>query len=95
MRLFLGDFKVDKVHATEPPWKRWPSFAPWHRKAASRQQRLAKSDGAAALLIVSEKALKSGFNHVRIHHLSVRGDDPIWMLTAPIPATEYALKKPA
>ena len=26
----------------------------------------------------------------RIHHLSVRGDDPIFMLTAPIPATAYA-----
>src|SRR5262249_31335212 len=24
---------------------------------------------------------------------SVRADDPIWMLTAPIPATAYALKK--
>ena len=29
----------------------------------------------------------------RIHHLSVRGDDPICMLTAPIPATAYALEK--
>jgi acetyl-CoA C-acetyltransferase len=25
--------------------------------------------------------------------MSVRGDDPIWMLTAPIPATRYALEK--
>jgi len=23
----------------------------------------------------------------------VRGDDPVWMLTAPIPATEHALKR--
>jgi acetyl-CoA C-acetyltransferase len=29
----------------------------------------------------------------RIHHLSVRGADPIFMLTAPIPATAYALDK--
>jgi acetyl-CoA C-acetyltransferase len=29
----------------------------------------------------------------RIHHLSVRATDPIWMLTAPIPATERALQK--
>jgi len=29
----------------------------------------------------------------RVHHLSVRGDDPIYMLTAPIPATAYALAK--
>ena len=45
--------------------------------------------------MTSEKALKEhGFKpRARIHHLSVRGDDPIWMLTAPIPATEYALKK--
>ena len=25
--------------------------------------------------------------------MSVRGADPVWMLTAPIPATEYAMKK--
>src|SRR5580704_7828945 len=29
----------------------------------------------------------------RIHHMSVRGADPVWMLTAPIPATENALAK--
>ena len=29
----------------------------------------------------------------RIHHLSVRGADPVYMLTAPIPATAYALEK--
>jgi acetyl-CoA C-acetyltransferase len=29
----------------------------------------------------------------RIHHLSVRGADPIFMLTAPIPATAYALER--
>ena len=53
------------------------------------------SDGAAAILIASEAAVKEhGLEpRARVHHLSVRGDDPIWMLTAPIPATEYALKK--
>jgi acetyl-CoA C-acetyltransferase len=53
------------------------------------------SDGAAALLIASEQALKDHdlTPRARIHHLSVRGDDPIFMLTAPIPATEYALAK--
>ncbi|MCX2983232.1 acetyl-CoA C-acetyltransferase [Halieaceae bacterium IMCC14734] len=52
-------------------------------------------DAASAMLIVSEDALKR-YNltpRARIHHLSVRAEDPIWMLTAPIPATEYALKK--
>ena len=53
------------------------------------------SDGAAALLIVSEKALKTHNlkPRARVHHISVRGDDPIWMLTAPIRATKYALDK--
>ncbi|MBU6251826.1 MAG: acetyl-CoA C-acetyltransferase [Alphaproteobacteria bacterium] len=52
-------------------------------------------DGAAALLIASERAVKEhGLKpRARIHHLSVRADDPVWMLTAPIPATQYALKK--
>ncbi len=52
-------------------------------------------DGASAMLIVSEDALKRYdlTPRARIHHMSVRGDDPIWMLTAPIPATEHALKK--
>ncbi len=52
-------------------------------------------DGASAMLIVSEDALKR-YNlkpRARIHHISVRAADPIWMLTAPIPATQYALKK--
>ena len=29
----------------------------------------------------------------RVHHISVRADDPIYMLTAPIPATQHALAK--
>jgi len=52
-------------------------------------------DASSALLIVSEAALKK-YNltpRARIHHMSVRAEDPIWMLTAPIPATEYALNK--
>jgi acetyl-CoA C-acetyltransferase len=53
------------------------------------------SDAAAALLVVNERGLKTHSlePRARIHHLSVRGADPVWMLTAPIPATEYALEK--
>ncbi|MEU6846265.1 acetyl-CoA C-acetyltransferase [Streptomyces sp. NPDC046716] len=53
------------------------------------------SDGAAALLIASEGAVREhGLTpRARVHHLSVRGEDPIRMLSAPIPATAYALKK--
>ena len=53
------------------------------------------SDGAAAILLASEQAVRDHDlePRARIHHLSVRGADPIWMLTAPIPATLHALKK--
>ncbi|WP_396446199.1 acetyl-CoA C-acetyltransferase [Actinomadura sp.] len=53
------------------------------------------SDGSAALLIASERAVKDhGLTpRARIHHISARGEDPIRMLSAPIPATAYALKK--
>jgi acetyl-CoA C-acetyltransferase len=52
-------------------------------------------DAAAAMLVVSERALKRyGLKpRARIHHLSVLAADPIWHLTAPIPATAAALKK--
>lgn len=52
-------------------------------------------DASSAVLVVSEAALKR-YNltpRARIHHISVRADDPIWHLTAPIAATEYALKR--
>jgi acetyl-CoA C-acetyltransferase len=53
------------------------------------------SDGAAALLVASERAVREhGLRpRARVHHLTVRGDDPIWMLTAPIPATRRALAR--
>ncbi|MEU5844105.1 acetyl-CoA C-acetyltransferase [Rhodococcus sp. NPDC047139] len=53
------------------------------------------SDGASAVLLASDEAVKKyGLKpRARIHHLSARGDDPIFMLTAPIPATQYALEK--
>ena len=53
------------------------------------------SDGAAAMLIASERAVEQyGLTpRARVHHLSVRGEDLIRMLSAPIPATRYALDK--
>lgn len=51
-------------------------------------------DASSAMLLVSEDALKRyGLRpRARIHHMSVRGDDP-WALTAPIPATAHAMKR--
>ena len=64
---------------------------PAHRRGLVSQI----SDASAALLIASERAVRDhGLTpRARIHHLSVRGDDPIYMLTAPIPATRYAMER--
>ena len=53
------------------------------------------ADGSAALLIASADAVRRYQlkPRARIHHISVRGADPVWMLTAPIPATQHALAK--
>ena len=53
------------------------------------------SDAAAALLVASPRAVAEyGLRpRARIHHLSVRAADPVYMLTGPIPATEYALSR--
>ena len=53
------------------------------------------ADGAAALLIASSRAVREhGLRpRARIVHLSARGDDPVLMLTAPIPATACALRQ--
>jgi acetyl-CoA C-acetyltransferase len=53
------------------------------------------SDAACALLIANERALRAHDLKPRalIHHMSVRADDPIIMLTGPIAATRYALER--
>ncbi|MFF7230332.1 acetyl-CoA C-acetyltransferase [Streptomyces sp. 2314.4] len=70
-----------------------PPVVPGGRLTAAVSSQV--SDGAAALLLASARAVaEHGLTpRARIHHLSVRGEDPIRMLSAPIPATAYALKK--
>ena len=53
------------------------------------------TDGASAALIMSEEmASKLGLTpRARFHSFSVMGDDPIFMLTAPIPATHKVLAR--
>jgi acetyl-CoA C-acetyltransferase len=53
------------------------------------------SDGSSAVLLASEEAINKYDlkPRARIHHISARGDDPVMMLTGPIPATQYALEK--
>jgi acetyl-CoA C-acetyltransferase len=53
------------------------------------------SDGASAVLVASGRAVRSQAlaPRARVHHISARGDDPVMMLTAPIPATRHALER--
>ncbi len=53
------------------------------------------TDGASAALIMSEeKALELGLTpRARFHAFAVVGDDPLFMLTGPIPATRRILER--
>jgi len=53
------------------------------------------SDGAAAIMVASEEAVRKFDLPVRakIHSLAVVGSDPVIMLEGPIPATEKVLEK--
>ncbi len=53
------------------------------------------ADAAAAVLVASGDAVRThGLRPLaRICHVSARGDDPVMMLTAPIPATGHALRR--
>ena len=79
-----------------PRWRRWPglkTLADGGRLTAAMASQI--SDGASAVLLASEQAVKDhGLKpRARIHHISARGADPVFMLTGPIPATRYALEK--
>lgn len=52
-------------------------------------------DGASGVVVVNEAGLKRlGVAPLaRVHHMSVRGGDPVIMLEAPIAATQYALAR--
>jgi acetyl-CoA C-acetyltransferase len=91
----LGDLAVDqcpretsleKMAALEP-------LAPGGRITAAVASQIC--DASSAMLIASEQAVADhGLTpRARIHHLSVTGDDPVWMLTGPIRATERALSR--
>ncbi|CAN5590722.1 acetyl-CoA C-acetyltransferase [soil metagenome] len=80
----------------EPNWEKIRSLktlVPDGRITAAMASQI--SDASASILIASEQAVKDhGLTpRARIHHMSVRADDPIFMLSAPIPATRYALDK--
>ncbi|HVL33863.1 MAG TPA: thiolase family protein [Actinomycetota bacterium] len=65
---------------------------PWVTTAGNSSQ---ITDGAAALLIMTpEKAKELGLKpRARFHSFALAGADPVFMLTAPIPATQKVLAK--
>ena len=85
----LGELRA--VFQSEEMSERFPE-ARWHITAGNSSQ---LTDGAAALLIMSEqRAGELGLRpRARFHAMAVASDDPITMLTGPIPATEKALSK--
>tara|TARA_B100000959_G_scaffold163121_1_gene170992 strand:+ start:862 stop:2013 length:1152 start_codon:yes stop_codon:yes gene_type:complete len=69
-----------------------PAFIPDGVITAGNSSQI--SDGAAALLVVSEEAINK-YNlepMVKINSMSVVGTDPVLMLSGPIPATNKALE---
>ncbi|MBP9712575.1 MAG: acetyl-CoA C-acetyltransferase [Sterolibacterium sp.] len=92
----FGDFKMDET-ARASTLEKMATLAPVDPTYPGITAAVSSStcDASSAVLVVSEAALKR-YNlkpRARIHHLSVLADDPIWHLTAPIPATARALKK--
>ncbi|HQV58432.1 MAG TPA: acetyl-CoA C-acetyltransferase [Ilumatobacteraceae bacterium] len=77
---------VDKIKSLQ-------TLVPGGRLTAALASQI--SDASAAILIANEQALKDHnlTPRARIHHLSVLADDPVMMLSAPIPATKRALAK--
>ncbi|HEY0775340.1 MAG TPA: acetyl-CoA C-acetyltransferase [Nocardioidaceae bacterium] len=92
----VGDFDTDEGPRRDTSPERMAGLKPLAeggRITAAVASQI--SDAASAMLIASEAAVKEhGLTpRARIHHLSVRGDDPVWMLTGPIPATRHALER--
>ncbi|HET7691419.1 MAG TPA: acetyl-CoA C-acetyltransferase [Nocardioidaceae bacterium] len=92
----VGDFAVDEGPRRDTTLERMAGLqplAPGGRITAAVASQI--SDAATAVLIAGEQAVKDHdlTPRARIHHLSVRGDDPVWMLTGPITATQHALAK--
>jgi acetyl-CoA C-acetyltransferase len=91
-----GDLSADEGPRPDPTLEKMASLAtltPDGRITAAVASQI--SDGAAALVVASERAV-SQYDLTplaRVHSRAVVGDDPRMMLSAPIPATALALKR--
>lgn len=92
----VGDFRMDET-ARSSTLEKMAQLLPVDPAYPKITAAVSSStcDAAATVLVVSEAAVKRyGLRpRARIHHLSVRADDPVWHLTAPIPATAHALRR--
>jgi acetyl-CoA acyltransferase len=84
---FRPDTSVEKLAALKP------AFKPDGVVTAANSSQI--SDGAAAVLVMSEeKAKELGLRpRARFHAFSLAGVDPVLMLTGPIPATTKVLER--
>jgi len=91
-----GDVAVDEGPRRDTSLERMAGLKPL-REGGTVTAALASqiSDGAGAMLVASGRAVEThGLRpRARIHHISVRAADPVYMLTGPIPATEHALRR--
>jgi acetyl-CoA acetyltransferase family protein len=91
------DSTAEKLAGLPPAFRseemsaRFPEIG-WHITAGNSSS---IADGASALLIMSEeRAAQLGLRpRARFHSFSVCGDDPVLMLTGPIPATQQVLQR--
>ncbi len=92
----VGEVRTDEGPRRDTSLEKMAELRPlregWELTAATASQ---ISDGAGALLIASEEAVRRyGLTpRARIHALAVVGADPVYMLTGPIPATERVLSR--
>ncbi|MBC6448260.1 acetyl-CoA C-acetyltransferase [Actinokineospora xionganensis] len=92
----LGDARVDEGPRRDTSLEKMAGLKPLREGGISTAAMASQiSDAASAVLVASERAVKEhGLTpRARIHHLSARGDDPVYMLTAPIRATRFALDR--
>ena len=92
----LGEAKRDEGPRPDTSLDKMATLAPLRdngRLSAALASQI--SDAACAVLVVSERAVREHnlTPRARVHHMTVRGADPVYMLTGPIPATQHALER--
>jgi acetyl-CoA C-acetyltransferase len=92
----VGEVAVDEGPRADTSLEKMAGLAPLRdggRITAAVSSQI--SDAASAVLVASEAAVQRfGLTpRARVHHVSARGDDPVYMLTAPIRATQHALER--